>query len=164
MPCSRLLIDTNVWLDSFFPYRKEHKASFDLLNTARERHMDLLYAVGTIKDVSFLANTGFKESVRKQGGEVDETCAAVARQFAWSCVQNMRRMATAVAADESDIWFAEKYHAVHPDFEDDLVLAAARRCNPDYLVTRDAKLLQHAIVPAISPADLLVLLRELEGI
>ena len=161
MPCNSLLIDTNVWLDSFLPHRREHKAALDLLNLARERHIIILYSVGTIKDVSFLANTGFKESVRLQGGNVDEACAVVARQFAWSCVQNMRRIATAVGTDESDVWMAEKLHAIHPDFEDDLILSAARRCNPDYLVTRDKRLLEHAIVPAITPARLLVLLHEL---
>ena len=76
-------------------------------------------------------------------------------------MQNMRKLAGLVGADEQDVWFAEKYHSMHPDFEDDLVLAAAKRCEADLLVTNDKALLAHAVVPAMSSSDALTLLREL---
>ena len=155
-----LLLDTNVWLDAFIESRPGYKEAKELLGTASRMKTELLYTPVSLKDVEYISAASFKRDVR---GTVDEACAVVARQFAWSCVQNMRRIATVVGADESDMWMAEKYHAIHPDFEDDLILAAAKRCNPDYLVTRDKRLLEHAVVPAITPARLLVLLRELGG-
>ena len=156
-----LLLDTNIWLDAFIESRPGHRDAKELLGTVSRMKTELLYTPVSIKDVEYISAASFKRDVRDQGGNVDEACAVVARQFAWSCVQNMRRIATAVGTDESDVWMAEKLHAIHPDFEDDLILSAARRCNPDYLVTRDKRLLEHAIVPAITPARLLVLLHEL---
>ena len=160
---SRLLLDTNVWLDAFVESRAGHFDAKQLLGHASAAKISLLYSPISLKDVEYIAAASFKRDVRVQGGIVDESCAVVARQFAWSCVQNMRRIATAVGADESDLWLAEKYHKIHPDFEDDLILAAAKRCNPDYLVTRDRRLLEHAVVPALTPSDVLTLLHELAG-
>lgn len=160
---STLLLDTNVWLDTFVITRTGHAQAKELVALALDVSTRLLYAPVSLKDVEFIAAASFKREVRATGEQVDEACALVARQFAWSCVQSMRRIATAVGIDESDMWLAEKYHAVHPDFEDDLIIAAAKRCGADYLVTRDVKLLAHAPVPAITPADLLFLLREFVG-
>jgi hypothetical protein len=114
-----------------------------------------------MQNLSYLAEALMKRELRARGEEIDDTSGYVARQFAWSCVQNMRKLAGLVGADEQDVWFAEKYHRVHPDFEDDLVLAAAKRCEADLLVTNDKALLAHAVVPAMSSSDALTLLREL---
>lgn len=156
-----LLVDTNVWLDSFVPSRTGHDSAKELIAFSLSNGVPLLYAPTSIKDVEFIAAASFKRAVRAQGNPVDEACATVARQFAWSCVQSMRRIATAVGMDESDVWLAEKFHAIHPDFEDDLLLAAAKRSGADYLVTNDNKLITHATVPVITPRDLLTLMHEL---
>lgn len=158
---SKLLIDTNVWLDMFVFSRPGHVSAKELIGYALGANIQLLYSPISLKDVEYIAAATFKREVRAQGDMVDDACALVARQFAWSCVQSMRRVATAVGTDESDMWLAEKYHAIHPDFEDDIMLAAAKRSGADYLVTGDTQLLARAPVPAITPSDLLVLLREL---
>ena len=72
----------------------------------------------------------------------------------------MDEIATAVGADSSDVWLARKYQRVHEDFEDCLVLAAARRAKVDFLVTSDDALLQHAPVAALSVDDFLALVGE----
>ena len=158
---STLLVDTNVWLDVFLRNRPGHIPAKELIDYALGSGIQLLYSPISLKDVEYITAATFKREVRAQGDVVDNACALVAQQFAWSCVQSMRRMAIAVGTDESDMWLAEKYHAIHPDFEDDILLAASKRSNADYLVTGDNRLLAHAPVPAITPSNLLVLLREL---
>ena len=79
------------------------------------------------------------------------------RQKAWCCLANLRAIATAVGADESDLWLAERYLRVHHDVEDCLVMAAVTRSKADWLVTSDQTLIRHAPVPALCPADLLAL-------
>jgi predicted nucleic acid-binding protein len=79
--------------------------------------------------------------------------AEAIRDIAWACVDNMSELGTPVGADESDLWLARKYRRLHPDLEDDLVLAAAERAQADYLVTSDEALLRKAMVPALSPED-----------
>ena len=84
------------------------------------------------------------------------------KETAWACVENMERNATAVGLDASDVWLAHKFKPVHDDFEDNLVVAAARRAKADYLVTNDERLLRHSPVAALSPRDMLALLRSLD--
>ena len=80
------------------------------------------------------------------------------RQLAWGCMRNMNEVATPIGADVSDIWLADKYLKIHPDFEDNLVLAACRRVKADFLVTNDAQLIAHADVVAKTPEQMLQLL------
>lgn len=153
----RLLIDTNVWLDNYIPER----ANFDLVGrlfteALRQEH-DLLYAVQTAKDVFFLINHAYKQQARANGGCSEDDALAI-NEIAWACVANMGELATAVGADASDIWIAQKYKRLHHDFEDDLVIAAALRAKADYLVTLDEKLVKKAPVAALTPADMLELL------
>ena len=56
-----------------------------------------------------------------------EDLAAVAREMAWGCVRNMSEIATAVGCDGRDVWIAEKQKRLHPDYEDNLIIAASIR-------------------------------------
>lgn len=74
----------------------------------------------------------------------------------------MSNMATCVGADESDIWLAKKNHAIHRDFEDDLIIAAVQRADADYLVTSDIELIKHAPVATLSPQDMLAYMTSMD--
>ena len=67
----------------------------------------------------------------------------------------MADLACAVGADASDVWIARKYKALHRDFEDDLVLAAANRAYVGHLVTSDGRLIRKAPVDDLAPGDIL---------
>ena len=140
---SRVLLDTNVWLDAFDGARPRSHAANELIDVCACRGIDLLYAVGTAKDVHYLVEASLKRQV-----------------YAAACVANMDEIATAVGADSSDVWLARKYQRIHTDFEDCMVLAAAQRAKADYLVTSDETLLRHAPVAALSVEDFLALMRE----
>ena len=152
-----LLIDTNVWLDNYIPDRANSPYARSLFSTAQTQGIQLLYAVESIKDVFYMVAADFKAKVRAQGASVGAVEAEAARQLAWSCIENMRELACAVGADESDVWLASKYRALHDDFEDDLILAAARRAQADYLITGDIKLIEKSTVPALTPQSWLAL-------
>lgn len=124
--------------------------------------MDLLYPVHIIPDVFYLAFIDVKRLLRGQGS--DELVAQAARTTAWEYVNSMREIATAVAADNSDVWLASKWESLHGDIEDNLVLAAAKRAQADYVVTSDRQLLSHAAlagVAAVSPEDMRAVLQKL---
>ena len=93
--------------------------------------------------------------VRTEKGAVSETDAVFARAFAWRCLENIRSFATAVGIDEADLWLASKYRSVGPDFEDNVLLAAAQRSSADYLVTWDAALLRTPTVCTATPTEML---------
>ncbi|MBR1828037.1 MAG: PIN domain-containing protein [Atopobiaceae bacterium] len=161
-PAERILLDTNVWLDAFLPGRAARVIAQELITLALKCHVDLLYPVHIISDVFYLAFIDIKRLLRGQGS--DELVAQAARSTAWEYVNSMREIATAVGADNSDVWLASKWEALHSDIEDNLVLAAAKRAQADYVVTSDKQLLSHAAlagVAALSPVDMLDVLQKL---
>ena len=151
---SRVLLDTNVWLDAFDGARPRSREASELIDVCVRKGIDLLYAVGMSKDVYYLVGASLKRQARTAGEVLSDGQAAAA------CVANMDEIATAVGADSSDVWLARKYQRIHADFEDCMVLAAARRAKADYLVTSDEALLRHAPVAALSVDDFLALVGE----
>lgn len=99
-----------------------------------------------------------KRSVLASGGALDEASARAIGDAALAFVRNMTENATAVGADASDLWLADKFLTLHRDYEDNLVLAACKRAQVDYLVTNDHKLLEHADLAAKTPRQMMSIL------
>lgn len=157
-----ILIDTNIWLDNYIGTRSAKRASRSLIDVCYRLKIDLYLALVSLKDVYYNIGAALKRERRSEGDSVDSSTAAAIEEYAWKCVLNMAEIGTLIPADTSDFVTARYYHQVHPDLEDDLILAAAQRARVNYLVTRDEKLLRHAPVAAITPDDMYTLLRSLE--
>ena len=153
-----IVVDTNVWLDLFLPNRAGRDDARRFVERAIRCGASLLYTVQTANDVFARVSINAKRWVRESKGEIDENYAMAIKGLAWDCVASMRNLGTAVGADDSDLWLAQKYRGLHDDFEDDLILAACTRVSADYLVTNDVKLLRHAPVAALTPSDICILL------
>ena len=123
----RILVDTNVWLDAYDGNRLGSKRANELIDCCEKAGVELLYAAESVKDVYYLISASLKRQARKDGGALSESQAKAVSAYAFACVANMDEIATAVGMDSSDIWLAQKYRAIHTDFEDNLVLAAAQR-------------------------------------
>ncbi len=157
-----VLLDTNVWLDAFLPRRAAGSVARGLIASALRHNVALLYPVHIVPDVFYLSFIAIKRSLQGQGS--DELVAQASRTTAWEYVNTMREIATAVGADGSDVWLASKWEYLHPDAEDNMVLAAAKRAKADYVVTGDKRLLAHASlagVAAVSPQDMLDVLSKI---
>lgn len=155
---NRYVLDTNVWVDSYLDNRSGNKVARELITAIQNEGGIALYPVHVIKDVYYLIRSSLKREWRMKTGTLTESDAAAMEEAAWGCIKNMSDNASAVPADESDIWLAFRYHAIHRDFEDNLVLAAAERAQADMLVTNDRELIGKAEVPAHTPEDALKLL------
>lgn len=154
-----LLVDTNVWMCNYVPMRKGHNEAREFFRAAWECGAQLLYPAPILKDVFYLLGVEYKRQIRAEKGVLSERDASVINELAWGCVQNMRNVATAVGIDESDLWLACKYKALSTDLEDNVVIAAAQRCEADHLVTFDQDLIRKAPVSALLPTDASLLLR-----
>ena len=64
---SRVLLDTNVWLDAFDGARPRSREANELIDVCVRKGVDLLYAVGTAKDVHYLVG-GFAQTSGADGG------------------------------------------------------------------------------------------------
>lgn len=154
---SKLLLDSNVWIDLFASDRPGRENAQALVSWAVDREVDLLYAAISIKDVYYLLEEREKLRMRATGKEITPASAAAINEYAWGCIRAMEEIATVVPVDQSDIWIATKYRSFHGDFEDNLLLAAVERSKADFLVTSDEILLRHAPVATVVPGDLLKL-------
>ena len=152
-----VLVDTSVWLDNYIPERPGFASSRAFLKQARVAGLQLVYPVHILKDVFFLLQATYKQLARERG-ELSSSDAIAIRELAWACVENMRSLATAVGADESDAWTACRYRQLTGDLEDNFVIAAAQRANVDYLVKNDVQLIKNAPVVALAPEAALTLL------
>ena len=157
-----LLLDTNVWIENYVGERGELTESRRLVDYCLSHEIDLMVSISALKDVYYNIGRYLKAKARNEGVEVTESFGAAVEQAAWSSVLNLAQSATTVPADLSDFWTARCFHELHPDLEDDLILAAAQRARADYLVTSDKRLLSKALVPTLTPGDMLTLLSTLD--
>lgn len=155
---SLVLLDTNIWLDYYLAGREGHAASFAIIDFMLCHEMAPLYAVSSIKDVFHIVRLGLKRAALSDphcSGKLTSSQLISAREGAWACVDHMQSIATAVGADSSDVAYAIKQKGIHPDFEDDLVIAACCRADVDLLVTNDERFLRHCPVAALDARDAL---------
>lgn len=153
-----ILVDNNVWLDCFLPNRPSKDVSQQLVSRALMRGDHLLYPVGALQDIFYILISESKRYAREAGDALTEELAGMIQALAWENIETIREAATAVGADEADVWVAGKLRREGLDLEDGMVVAAAMRAKADYLVSSDERLIKKASVPALSPADMLALL------
>lgn len=157
----QFLVDTNVWLDYFLPFRPQHSKSFRFLDTAISRKAQLFHAATSAKDVHYFMYAFLKRSAREQGRTLDADFLESAQEVAWGCLAQMQEVSTLVGMDASDFWMAEKLRSFNSDIEDNLIMAAAQRARVSYLVTNDKGLLKKATVATLTPQDASKLLEAL---
>ena len=156
----KIMVDANVWVDSFCVDHVESLAARAFIGQATETGASLFFPVHIAKDVLYVVQHELKRSALANGRVLDETSVRAIGDAALAFVRNMTENATAVGADASDLWLADKYLALHRDYEDNLVLAACKRAGPhggDYRacvpsracgVLWRARLLLHAVFAA----------------
>ena len=154
----KIMVDANVWVDSFCADHAESLAARAFIGQAAEAGALMFFPVHIAKDVLYVVQHELKRSVLASGGALDEASARAIGDAALAFVRNMTENATAVGADASDLWLADKFLALHRDYEDNLVLAACKRAQVDYLVTNDRKLLEHADLAAKTPCQMMPIL------
>ncbi|MGO5383501.1 type II toxin-antitoxin system VapC family toxin [Collinsella sp. LCP19S3_B7] len=154
----KIRVDANVWVDSFCAEHTESLAARAFIGQATEAGALLFFPVHIAKDVLHVVQHELKRSVLAGGGALDEASVRAIGDAALAFVRNMTENAMAVGADASDLWLADKYLTLHRDYEDNLVLAACKRAQIDYLVTNNRKLLEHADLAAKTPRQMMPIL------
>ena len=154
----RILVDSCVWVDSYLGDHPRHDESLAFLRKAREHGATLLYGSSKLETLFYILAAEMKRMVRAEKGSVSEADARAARAFAWGCIENVQELATAVGMDTGDLWLASKYRSIGGDFEDNVLLAAAKRSGADYVVTWDRELLTAPVAKMATPTDMVALL------
>ena len=150
-----LLLDTNVWLDYHMPDRPGHESAFRLIAWAVDNEYPLLIASHSMKDLYYLFWQIGKAHNRDEGKLSPEAASESARTAAWAITEQVAAHATVVGSAGDDAWLALKMKNAHFDYEDNLVVAAAMRAQPRFLVTNDRALIAHSPVATVTPEDAL---------
>ena len=156
----KIVLDTNVVVDYLMgrePACSECKQL--LLMHAACQHAVYVAAL-SLKDAYYLVGMQLKRMERQASGSLDDAMARAANEVAWACIRSLVENVLVLPVGRAESLQALAYQAVHGDFEDNLVVAAARSANADFLVTNDSDLLRHAPVACLSSSDMLALLRE----
>ncbi len=151
----RVLVDTNVWVDQFVPERPGQQHSLRFIELACDKDVILLYPACILKDVFYLITNECKKLVRQQSGSLTEQDARSAQTYAWGCIEAIQELALPIGTELVDIRMATVWRRVNGDFEDNLVRAAAQRCEADLLVTWDKGMLAKRVVPTATPTGAL---------
>ncbi|WP_165047946.1 MULTISPECIES: PIN domain-containing protein [unclassified Adlercreutzia] len=154
-----LLLDTNVWLDYFDPWRTFHEDAFALIDYAYVEGIGLAYFAGSLKDVYYLVGSIHKRRLRAAGKEVTGSEALACNEMAWGVVDAIRDLAIPLPLDLRTVWLARQQKTLFFDLEDGLVAAAAELAGIDFLVTNDVRLARTSTVKAYSSADMLTYLK-----
>lgn len=154
-----MVLDTNVWLDSYLDHREGTADARALITFAIENDITLAYAATSTKDVFYIVASEMKYRARKDTGALSEEQARACTALAWGCIENMASVAVAAPVGEPQVWLARHYRSLHNDYEDDLILAAVETSKADYLVTNDQRLMGKSPAPAFTSADMLAYLQ-----
>ena len=154
-----LLLDTNIWIDSQLGTHVGHEVARKLIVVARNNDVRIGVAFHSLTDVFYVVCNELKRVNRADSKIPPERASAAAKEAAWGVVTNIMEYAEVVGADGSDARIAALHKAVHDDFEDDLVFAAARRMGADLIVSNDLALIKHSPLPALTAEDALKWMR-----
>ncbi len=145
-----LLLDTNVWLDYFMGEGPCIDEISRLISHAQASSLSLLYAPTTAKDLFYL----IPRRLRMRGGDDGVSYAPAA----WACLNRMMEIAAAAPLSFPECELARMLRKKFPDFEDNLIIAAAETAGVDYIVTQDKVFLKQVPEACITPVRALELL------
>ena len=151
MKTPAFLIDTNIWVDYELP-RDNYEEVKSFFHSARAHGTRLGIAAHSLKDAFNVIERRIKQIEHIDPRIEKEHVGPAARASAWAAVDYILEHAEVVGTDYMDAYLACKDRVFHDFYEDNLVVAAARRMEADLLVTNDTSLLKHAPVPALSTA------------
>ncbi len=131
----KILIDLNVVLDVLQKREPYFKASANLLSAVEMGKIDGYIAAHSITTLFYL--------IQKDKGK------APARAM----ITNLLQIIKIAPVDQATI--EQALNLELPDFEDAVQMMAAVQCRVDFLVTRNIKDYQPALLPVLQPVDLL---------
>ncbi|MGQ9684658.1 MAG: PIN domain-containing protein [Anaerolineae bacterium] len=138
MASPTVLIDLNVLLDVLQYRQPFYAASATLLAYAENGCICGIVAAHSFTNLFYLL---------QKSGSAEQARAAITRMLQFLAV---------APVDKSTV--DQALHLPYRDFDDAVQMVAALQVRADYLATRDLKAYQPALVPVVTPAELLALL------
>ncbi len=150
-----LMLDTCVWINSQIGTNSGHEQARKLIIMALKQDARVGIAPHSLTNVFYIVHRHLRRLEATTRAISSERSAAAAKETAWGIVNNIMEYAEVVGTDGSDARIAALHKSVHDDFEDNLVIAAARRMRADLIVSDDLAFVKHCPLPAMTAEDAL---------
>ncbi|PLS25896.1 PIN domain-containing protein [Bifidobacterium imperatoris] len=155
----RVMLDTNVLLD-YLLHRDNHAQAAEMvINLGIQHNIGLLCTSLSLKDVAYISGAAVKRQFKPNdsgGSELENvTRNLLAAHVPWRCIQQVHDLCEVIAITNSTCDYAFSLKKKHKDFEDNLIIAAAKQSNADCVVTSDAELIEHFPEYCKTPKELI---------
>lgn len=150
------MVDTNVALN----YALGNEITVDeirrFLDTCVDKDVDVLLAATSLKDMFYIMPRVYRRQLsRNNAGLSQRELDSRIRDASWQAVRDAMMLYGIVSVDQDVCEDAMELRRHHPDFEDNLVMAAADTVLAKYVVTYDEQLIDHFPGMCMTPKQVL---------
>lgn len=150
-----ILCDTNVLIYYMLCTPRFINDVVKLFELCIEREIKLSCASLSLKDVFYITPERFKERfMNDESTVVAATAKLMLPEVAWSGISRLKELMTIMPIGAEECEVAQSLRHIHNDFEDDLIIAAAKQSGASYVVTYDKKLAKHFPEYCKTPAEI----------
>lgn len=151
----RVFLDTNVLLDHLLQRDGHAQQARRALEACANHDVALLCASTSLKDIAYIAEAMVRRQFKQGESSLEnETLHMLVRHVPWRCVEQARALCDIASIDQQTCDDALILRPRHDDFEDDLIIAAARQADADCVITSDAELIEHFPEYCVSPSHI----------
>ncbi|MDF7663603.1 PIN domain-containing protein [Bifidobacterium sp. ESL0763] len=151
-----IVLDTNVLIDLVMHRSRGESAALRLLDECVERNLNPMCVSLSLKDVDYIVKVNVKREFKDAMAGVERiTVRQMVSQIGWTSVESILGVCEVAPVDGEVCAKALELRSVHPDYEDDLIVAASRQAGADMVVTGDQTLIRHFPDLCVSVEDAL---------
>lgn len=151
-----ILCDTNILIYYMNGTPRFIKDVVTLFERCAEYGVGIACASLSLKDVFYITPARFKDDfIDDESVVVATTAKLMLPEVAWSSIARLRTLMKIVPVGADECALAQSLRSSHNDFEDNLIVAAAKNSGAEHVVTYDKKLAQHYPGYCLTPANLI---------
>ncbi|KAB8289910.1 type II toxin-antitoxin system VapC family toxin [Bifidobacterium avesanii] len=152
--CS-VMCDTNVLIYYMLCTPPFFLRVFDLFNLCAQQNIRMVCTALSLKDVFYITPGRFRDRYMEDESELVKSFASnMLPRVARTSVSQLRKMMAVLPVGDDECAAAEGLYGRHPDFEDNLLVAAAQRAGVRYMATYDKQLIRHFPELCMRPEDI----------
>ncbi|WEV47338.1 PIN domain-containing protein [Bifidobacterium sp. ESL0690] len=156
-----IVFDTNILIDIVMHRSLRESAALKLMDVCANQTLNPMCVALSLKDVDYIVKVNTKRDFKDAMAGVEQaTVQQLVAQVGWNSVESIMEVCEVVAVDGQVCKNALKLRSAHPDYEDDLIIAASRQANADMVVTGDQDLIKHFPDLCVSVEDALKQIEE----
>ncbi|WEV71940.1 PIN domain-containing protein [Bifidobacterium sp. ESL0790] len=159
-----IVFDTNILLDMVMHRSVRESKALRLMSQCADRRLNPMCVSLSLKDVDYIVKVNIKRDFKDAAEGVErETVRQLVSRIGWTSVESILKVCEVAAVDGRVCEDALTLRSVHPDYEDDLIVAASRQVDADMVVTGDKDMIRHFPDLCVSVEDALARVEKMDG-